>query len=155
MSHPFGDLLTQYLHRKHGLSQAKLAAGLLQAPSIISEMCHGKRLHGPQARERVTAIIAWLRQQGALTTLDEANALLDPLRSFVLPGGGRLNAELHLCRTICRRAERRTVTLALHEVTPPEAVQYLNRLSDALFVWSRLASKYMREPETLWQPNQP
>lgn len=76
MSHPFGDLLTQHLHRKHGLSQAKLAAGILQAPSIISEMCQGKRLHGPQARARVTAIIAWLQQQGALTSLDEANALL-------------------------------------------------------------------------------
>jgi len=76
VSHPFGDLLTQHLHRKHGLSQAKLAAGILQTPSIISEMCQGKRLRGPQARERVTAIIAWLQQQSALTTLDEANALL-------------------------------------------------------------------------------
>jgi predicted ATPase len=76
VSHPFGDLLTQHLHRKHGLSQAKLAAGILQAPSIISEMCQGKRLRGSQARERVTVIIAWLQQQGALTTLDEANALL-------------------------------------------------------------------------------
>jgi hypothetical protein len=50
VSHPFGDLLTQYLHRKHGLSQGKLAAGILQAPSIISEMCQGKRLRGVQAR---------------------------------------------------------------------------------------------------------
>ncbi|HMN27476.1 MAG TPA: hypothetical protein PKE45_04905 [Caldilineaceae bacterium] len=47
MSHPFGDLLTQHLHRKHGLSQAKLAAGILQTPSIISDMSQGKRLHGP------------------------------------------------------------------------------------------------------------
>ena len=54
--------------------------------------------------------------------MDEANAALEPLRSFVLPGGGRLNAELHLCRTICRRAERRTVSLAAHEPTPREAV---------------------------------
>lgn len=77
MSHPFGDLLTQHLHRKHGLSQAKLAAGILQPPSIISEMCQGKRLHGPQARERVTAIITWLQQQGALATLAEANTLLN------------------------------------------------------------------------------
>ncbi|MEZ4620167.1 MAG: hypothetical protein R2867_32320 [Caldilineaceae bacterium] len=77
MSHPFGDLLTQYLHRKHGLSQAKLAAGILQPPSIISEMSQGKRLHGAQARERVTAIIGWLQQQGALASLDDANALLN------------------------------------------------------------------------------
>lgn len=87
--------------------------------------------------------------------MDEANATLEPLRSFVLPGGCRLNAELHLCRTICRRAERRAVTLAAQQPTPPEAVQYLNRLSDALFVWSRLASRLLQQPETLWQPNQP
>ena len=86
--------------------------------------------------------------------MDEANAHLEPLRSFVLPGGCRLNAELHLCRTICRRAERRTVTLAANEPTPPEAVQYLNRLSDAFFIWSRLASRLLRQPETLWNPNQ-
>ena len=56
MSHPFGDLLSQYLHRKHGLSQAKLAEGILQDPSIIGRMCKGQRLNGPQARER-----AWWR----------------------------------------------------------------------------------------------
>ncbi len=77
MSHPFGDLLSQYLHRKHGLSQFKLADGIDQTPSVISEMCQGKRLHGPQARERVVAIISWLQLQAALETLEEANALLD------------------------------------------------------------------------------
>jgi len=86
MSHPFGDLLTQHLHRKHGLSQSKLAAGILQSPSIITDMSQGKRLNGPQARQRVTEIIAWLQQQGALESLDEANALLvaagmSPLRA--------------------------------------------------------------------------
>jgi predicted ATPase len=77
VSHPFGDLVSQHLHRKHGLSQAKLAAGILQAPTIVSAMCKGRRLVGPQARERVVAIIGWLHEQGALDTLDEANALLD------------------------------------------------------------------------------
>lgn len=86
--------------------------------------------------------------------IDEANAALAPLTSFVVPGGCRLNAELHVCRTVCRRAERRVVTLAAHETIPPEAVQYLNRLSDALFVWSRFASLRLRQPETLWRPNQ-
>jgi hypothetical protein len=57
MSHLFGDLLRQHLHRKHGLSQAKLAKGILQDPSIIGKMCKGKRLNGPQARKRVDAII--------------------------------------------------------------------------------------------------
>ncbi|MFN8490775.1 MAG: tetratricopeptide repeat protein [Caldilineaceae bacterium] len=76
MSHPFGDLISQHLHRKHGLSQAKLAEGILQDPAIIGKMCRGQRLNGPQARERVVSIIAWLRQQTVLTTVDEANGLL-------------------------------------------------------------------------------
>jgi cob(I)alamin adenosyltransferase len=85
--------------------------------------------------------------------IDEANALLQPLKSFVLPGGCRLNAELHLCRTVCRRAERRLVSLAALEPVPPVALEYLNRLSDALFVWSRLASLHLKQAETLWNPN--
>lgn len=76
VSHPFGDLLSQHLHRKHGLSQAKLAEGILQDPSIIGKMCKGERLTGLQARARVLAIIGWLHGQAALTTLAEANALL-------------------------------------------------------------------------------
>ncbi len=76
------------------------------------------------------------------------------LRSFVLPGGSRLNAELHVCRTVCRRAERACVALARVESIPPEAIRYLNRLSDALFVWSRWASHVTGTPETLWEPNQ-
>ncbi|MCE7979580.1 MAG: hypothetical protein DYG89_00190 [Caldilinea sp. CFX5] len=77
MSHPFGDRISQHLHRKHGLSQAKLAEGILQDPSIIGKMCKGERLHGVQARERVCAIIDWLHQQAVLTTVAEANGLLD------------------------------------------------------------------------------
>jgi cob(I)alamin adenosyltransferase len=85
--------------------------------------------------------------------MDKMNEGLAELRSFVLPGGCRLNAELHVCRTVCRRAERRLVTLARAEEVPPEAVKYLNRLGDALFVWSRWASAESRSPETLWEPN--
>ena len=77
MSHPFGDVLMQFLHRKHGLSQSKLAAGILQAPSVITDMAQGRRLTGPQARERVVAIIRWLHQQGSFQTLGEANQLLE------------------------------------------------------------------------------
>ena len=76
MSHPFGDLLSQHLHRKHGLSQSKLAAGILQDPSIVGKMCKGQRLSGTQARERVVAMIGWLHQQVALGTINEANQLL-------------------------------------------------------------------------------
>jgi cob(I)alamin adenosyltransferase len=85
--------------------------------------------------------------------IDRMNADLAPLRSFVLPGGSRLNTELHACRTICRRAERLAVSLAREEETPAEAIQYLNRLSDAFFVWSRWANHVMGVPEVLWEPN--
>jgi cob(I)alamin adenosyltransferase len=85
--------------------------------------------------------------------LDRMNEDLPPLRSFVLPGGCRLNADLHVCRTVCRRAERLCVALARAEEIPAECVPYLNRLSDALFVWSRWASHRLGVAETLWQPN--
>lgn len=85
--------------------------------------------------------------------IDEMNEALEPLRSFVLPGGSRLNAELHVCRTVCRRAERLAVALSRQESVPEEAIRYLNRLSDALFVWSRWASHKLGAPEVLWQPN--
>jgi cob(I)alamin adenosyltransferase len=82
------------------------------------------------------------------------NQELPLLRSFVLAGGSRLDAELHICRTVCRRAERACVVLGREESIPPEAVRYLNRLSDALFVWSRWANRVTGAPETLWEPNQ-
>ncbi len=85
--------------------------------------------------------------------IDQANAELRPLRSFVLPGGSRLNTELHACRTICRRAERSAVRLAREEPVPPEAVQYLNRLGDAFFVWSRWVNHVLGVEEVLWEPN--
>jgi cob(I)alamin adenosyltransferase len=85
--------------------------------------------------------------------IDRATERLSPLKSFVLPGGSRLNAELHLCRTVCRRAERLTVTLAREGGSDELSVRYLNRLSDALFVFSRRANQELGVPETLWEPN--
>lgn len=83
--------------------------------------------------------------------IDAFNAELEPLREFVLPGGSRLNATLHLARTVCRRAERRTVALA-REIPDvgEEPVRYLNRLSDWLFVAARWASRRQEVPEVLW-----
>jgi cob(I)alamin adenosyltransferase len=86
--------------------------------------------------------------------IDGMNEGLAPLRSFVLPGGSRLNAELHICRTICRRAERVCVSLAAVAEIEGPILTYLNRLGDALFVWSRWASHQLGVPETLWEPNQ-
>jgi cob(I)alamin adenosyltransferase len=84
---------------------------------------------------------AWLEE-----ACDEVNATLEPLRSFVLPGGTRAAAHLHVCRTVCRRAERRALQV---DDSNPEVVRYLNRLSDLLFILSR-ATNAGEEP--LWQP---
>ena len=106
-----------------------------------------KDVHPKQARI-TSAEIEQLERE-----IDAMNQELPTLRSFVLPGGCRLNAELHVARTVCRRAERLTVALARTEEVAPEAIRYLNRLSDALFVWSRWASHVQGVPEVLWEPN--
>jgi cob(I)alamin adenosyltransferase len=85
--------------------------------------------------------------------IDAANQRLPVLRSFVLPGGSRLDAELHICRTVCRRAERLVVQLAREESVPSVVIEYLNRLSDAFFVWSRWVNAELGCEETLWKPN--
>ena len=84
---------------------------------------------------------AWLE-----SACDQVNATLEPLRSFVLPGGTRAAAHLHVCRTVCRRAERRAI---LVEDGNPEVVRYLNRLSDLFFILSRGANG---GDEPLWDP---
>ena len=84
----------------------------------------------PRTRLRVTGeYTAWLER-----ACDEVNATLEPLRSFVIPGGTPAAAQLHVCRTVCRRAERRAIAV---EDGNPEVVRYLNRLSDLLFILSR------------------
>src|SRR5579885_1912830 len=107
---------------------------------------------GPDG-ERLTvtaAQVAWLESE-----IDRFNAALEPLRSFVLPGGTAAAAHLHLARTICRRAERLIAELgnAANEPVTPELLKYVNRLSDFLFV----ASRYVNEKGTgdvTWKPGQ-
>ncbi len=86
---------------------------------------------------------AWLEER-----CDEVNATLEPLRSFVLPGGTAAAAQLHVCRTVCRRAERRTI--ACGDDLNPECVRYLNRLSDLLFILARHANR--AQGDVLWVP---
>ena len=83
--------------------------------------------------------------------IDGWNAGLEPLKSFILPGGSPLAAHLHLCRTVCRRAERLTVALAGVEDVNEHAVKYLNRLSDWFFVAGRVAND-MGARDVLWVP---
>ena len=98
---------------------------------------------GDRERLRLAAEqTAWL-EEGC----DEVNATLEPLKSFVLPGGSPAAAHLHVCRTVCRRAERRTVECG--DEVSRECVRYLNRLSDLLFILSRAANA---GEEPLWEP---
>jgi cob(I)alamin adenosyltransferase len=98
---------------------------------------------GDRSRLRVTAEqTEWLEG-----VCDEVNADLPRLRSFVLPGGTPAAAQLHVCRTVCRRAERRTI--ACGDEVNPECVRYLNRLSDLLFILSRAVNDGV---EPLWEP---
>ena len=83
--------------------------------------------------------------------IDAMNDALEPLRSFILPGGSALSAHLHLCRTVTRRAERLTMELATLEQVNPAAVRYLNRLSDWCFCAARIANDDGKS-DILWQP---
>jgi cob(I)alamin adenosyltransferase len=85
------------------------------------------------------------------TEIDAMNVRLQPLRSFILPGGSALAAHLHVCRTVSRRAERLTVELATMEAINTEAVKYLNRLSDWFFVAGRIANEDGKA-DVLWVP---
>jgi cob(I)alamin adenosyltransferase len=96
-------------------------------------------------RLRITAeYTEWLEQ-----ACDEVNATLPPLRSFVIPGGTSAAAHLHVCRTVCRRAERRALAV---EDANPETVRYLNRLSDLLFILARAVNEQDAGSEPLWDP---
>ena len=83
--------------------------------------------------------------------IDECQEELEPLREFILPGGGKVSGFLHQSRTICRRAERICVTLSREESVDACLLKFLNRLSDALFVWARWVAKTQGEPEFLWK----
>jgi cob(I)alamin adenosyltransferase len=84
--------------------------------------------------------------------IDALNENIPPLRSFTLPGGGWVSSYLHLARTVCRRAERRLVTLAGKEEVGAEPVKYVNRLSDLLYVLGRWNVRERSETEPLWTP---
>jgi cob(I)alamin adenosyltransferase len=82
--------------------------------------------------------------------IDSHEARLEPLKNFILPGGTPKAAALHLARTVCRRAERAVVGLARHEQVSPAIVQYLNRLSDLLFVLARATNAHTGRPDVKW-----
>jgi cob(I)alamin adenosyltransferase len=83
-------------------------------------------------------------------SIDRAQQDLEPLTTFILPGGSYAGGFLHLARTVCRRAERLLVTLSADEPVEPLVLKYVNRLSDALFVWARWTNNDLGEPEHIW-----
>ncbi|MGI8428182.1 MAG: cob(I)yrinic acid a,c-diamide adenosyltransferase [Solirubrobacteraceae bacterium] len=98
-------------------------------------------------RERLRILpeqVTWLEAR-----CDEVNATLTPLKSFVLPGGTPAAAQLHVCRTVCRRAERLAIACNEQDPLGPDVIRYLNRLSDLLFILSRGANQV---DEPLWEP---
>ncbi len=146
----FVGMARQTVHEKAGEfpTLASLSAILLRvqhelfnAGSILATLPEDVHPRQPRVTDREVNQLE--------TEMDQMNDGLPALRSFVLPGGSRLNAELHVCRTVCRRAERLCVALP-----DQDTLKYLNRLSDAFFVWSRWATHEMGVAETLWEPNQ-
>lgn len=91
--------------------------------------------------------VTWLESQ-----LDRLNENLQPLKDFILPGGSLAASYCHLARSICRRAERDLITLGHQEDVSPVIMQYLNRLSDLLFVLARHINKQENHPDVLWNP---
>lgn len=114
-------------------------------PADKLTLANGKsRLPLMIAEDDITALEDWM---------DAWEEELAPLQYFILPGGGESATALHVCRTVCRRAERSLVFLAENEEVRPELIKYLNRLSDYLFVLARYVSKETGETEEYWNPN--
>jgi len=143
-------LCTQGLPARFGEWLSRVQNDLLDVGADLSvPEPSGKDDGKERTRLRVTPeYTAWLEQ-----ACDEVNDTLEPLRSFVIPGGTPAAAQLHVCRTICRRAERRTI--AIGPEASGEAVRYLNRLSDLLFILSRAVNARAEaggSSEPLWAP---
>mgnify|MGYP002789910247 CR=1 FL=1 len=135
------------------LCEEKLKAILLRIQNDLfdlgADLCVPETLEeASQNRLKITTEqVDYLEHQ-----IDDLNAGLLPLTSFVLPGGSQASAALHMARTVTRRAERRVVTLSLKENINPEVVRYLNRLSDLLFVMARYVNAKMAQGDVLWIP---
>jgi cob(I)alamin adenosyltransferase len=126
-----------------------------QLALVQSELfCVGAELatpHGTKARSAIPPVSGeWMARLER--AMDAWDAELPPLTRFVLPGGTRTAAALHLARTVCRRAERRAVALSAEAELDPAVIAYLNRLSDFLFVAARVANRRARRDEPVWDP---
>jgi cob(I)alamin adenosyltransferase len=113
----------------------------------------GAQLSDPSARvasRKAKAAVSATRIRSLERAIDAREARMPTLKAFILPGGSRLGAFLHLARTVCRRAERSIVALARAEQVDPRILAYMNRLSDLLFVLARYENHRSGEPEDRW-----
>ena len=134
-----------------GDDRARLEALLLGLQNELFDL--GADLATPVAKRHPRQAVIEPRHAEALEpVIDAWNEGLPELTSFVLPGGGAVAAQLHVARTVCRRAERVVAALKRHQAIGEPCLVYLNRLSDLLFVLSRWAAHAAGEPETLWKP---
>lgn len=133
-----------------GETDAQLAAIQNDLFDLGADLCRPDRERDAEA-EHPPLRLAAAQVERLEAEIDAMNTRLEPLRSFVLPGGTPLAAHLHLCRTVCRRAERLAVELATGEDVNPAAIRFLNRLSDWFFVASRIANDDGRA-DVLWVP---
>lgn len=113
----------------------------------------GAELASPPERAAQFASVGEAEVQTLEAAIDRLEAELEPLRQFILPGGTLAAAALHLARTICRRAERRVVTLSRHSTVNGAIIKFLNRLSDLLFVMARVANHRAGVPDVRWRRN--
>jgi len=139
------------------------ARALVEDPEIDAELgkiqaelfCVGAELatpHGAKARSAIPPVDSgWTARLER--AIDAWEPELPPLTKFVLPGGTRTAAALHVARTVCRRAERRAVLLSADAEVEPAVLAYLNRLSDFLFVAARLANRRAQRDEPIWDPS--
>ena len=150
-----------------GLARAALAEELPDQPEVVEE--RGRRLDAwlawtqdvlfnlgselatpPESARPGAPSVTGDDALALETAIDAAQAELEPLRNFIHPGGSLPGAFLHQARTVARRAERRLIALSEVAAVSEEGRVYLNRLSDALFVWSRWINAAMNRPEHLW-----
>ncbi len=137
-----------------GLARCEPLDGPLDAllASIQNELFDlGAELATPDPQRSGTRILAAAHIARLEAAIDQHEAALEPLKAFILPGGTRAAALLHLARTVCRRAERRLVTLADREPISADLIIYLNRLSDLFFVLARAANRAAGLPDVPWK----
>lgn len=127
------------IHRQLLQIQAWLFAISAELADPASTVAHEKLTK--EAEQRTSELESWI---------DEAAERVAPLTAFILPGGDPAAAGLHVCRAVCRRAERCVVALPPEVRAAPHALKYLNRLSDLLFAWARLANSLAGVGDTLW-----